>query len=167
MKRGIGLWAAAALLCAAFAFVSGAVGADSQASRGEIFGAASTQVPAEATPLPPGFFDEPIKLLPSAAVAFTRRADGGIFLALKRGVVQLLKDGQISKVIDISDHVNMVSDRGLLGLTLDKDFSTNGFMYLAYVVENHGQPQSTDFRTASSRVGGSSTAPPAVSGAAP
>ena len=51
-------------------------------------------------------------------------------------------------VINISDHVNRAVDRGLLGLALDKNFTANGYLYLAYTVERHGQPESTDPRTA-------------------
>ena len=84
------------------------------------------------------------------ATTFQFHTDGRIFLAQKNGQVRLIKNGQLqaTPVINIGDHVNRAVDRGLLGLALDKNFTANGYMYLAYTVERHGEPQSTDPRTA-------------------
>jgi glucose/arabinose dehydrogenase len=101
------------------------------------------------TALPSGFFDEKVVDVPGQPTTFVRADDGRIFVAGKKGFVGLVKDGafQPTPVINISDHVNSAVDRGLLGLALDKDFEQNGFMYLAYVNENHGKPESTGWRT--------------------
>src|SRR5437763_15348624 len=50
-----------------------------------------------------------------------------------------------SPLIDISDHVNSASDRGLLGIAVDPQFATNHYLYLLYTYElNPLNPDSTD-----------------------
>jgi glucose/arabinose dehydrogenase len=63
--------------------------------------------------------------------------DGRLFIAEKNGTVRLFKNGSLSPtpVIKLSD-VNDYSDHGLLGIALDPQFGTNGFMYLSYTFEN-------------------------------
>lgn len=115
----------------------------------DIFGSwASTESSQAAAALPAGFFDE--KMASVEATTFQFHTDGRIFLAEKGGRVRLIKNGLLhaTPVINISDHVNRAVDRGLLGLALDKNFTANGYLYLAYTVERHGQPESTDPRTA-------------------
>jgi glucose/arabinose dehydrogenase len=66
--------------------------------------------------------------------------DGRLFIAEKAGRVRVVAaDGRLQPdpVIDISDHVNSYWDRGLLGLAVDADFATNGFLYLLYVYEGN------------------------------
>ena len=38
-------------------------------------------------------------------------------------------------VLDIRNKVNHYSDRGMLGIEVDRDFATNGYVYLLYVYE--------------------------------
>jgi len=66
--------------------------------------------------------------------------DGRIFFWQKSGVVHIVKDGAVlaTPFADISDHVNNVHDRGLLGLALDPAFDSNGYVYLLYVYEEGG-----------------------------
>ena len=115
----------------------------------EIFSSrASSASSLAAAALPAGFFDE--KMASVEATTFQFHTDGRIFLAQKNGQVRLIKNGQLqaTPVINIADHVNRAVDRVLSGLALDKNFTANGYMYLAYTVERHGEPQSTDPRTA-------------------
>ena len=115
----------------------------------EIFSSRASSASSQAAAaLPAGFFDE--RMAGVEATTFQFHTDGRIFLAGKNGQVRLIKNGQLqaTPVINIGDHVNRAVDRGLLGLALDKNFTANGYMYLAYTVERHGEPQSTDPRTA-------------------
>ncbi|MFZ2522370.1 MAG: Ig-like domain-containing protein [Minisyncoccia bacterium] len=76
-----------------------------------------------------GGFDLP------TSMAFS--SDGRIFVAEKGGAVKVVKNGTLlsTPVIILSD-INTYGDRGLIGLTLDPDFATNGYMYLLYTYEN-------------------------------
>ncbi|MBX4215644.1 PQQ-dependent sugar dehydrogenase, partial [Candidatus Parcubacteria bacterium] len=64
-------------------------------------------------------------------------ANGDIYVAEKGGAVRAVKNGVLdpTPVITLSD-VNTFADRGLLGLALDPNFASNGFMYLLYTYEN-------------------------------
>jgi glucose/arabinose dehydrogenase len=90
-----------------------------------------------------------INLPNSNAIGFTFAPDGRMFIWLKGGHVRIFKNGQLlaTPFIDISDHVNRFLDRGLIGLALDPNFSTNGYVYLAYVYEDQGAPTSDAART--------------------
>lgn len=70
------------------------------------------------------------------AVAF--HTDGRIFIAQKNGVVRVVENGQLlpDAFIELAD-VNNHRDRGLLGIAIDPDFDSNGFVYLAYTYENN------------------------------
>lgn len=69
------------------------------------------------------------------SVAFSN--DGRIFIAEKGGAVKVVKNGSLlpTPLITLSD-VNTYGDRGLLGIAIDPNFSTNGYMYLLYTYEN-------------------------------
>lgn len=45
------------------------------------------------------------------------------------------RHGALHPLLDISARVNSYSDRGLLGIATDKDFASNGYLYLLYVYE--------------------------------
>ena len=89
---------------------------------------------------PPGFQERTISAAFTAPVAFAEAPDGRVFVAEKRGVVKVVDVGGTlapQTVINISDHVNSYSDRGLLGIGVDRDFLDNGYVYLCYVFENN------------------------------
>jgi glucose/arabinose dehydrogenase len=62
--------------------------------------------------------------------------------------VRLPGSSQYKKLFEIP-HVNIKQDRGIVGMALDKDFESNGYMYLLYTYENVGPAQrnSDDART--------------------
>jgi len=95
---------------------------------------------AEALDLPEGFSTvEQVGGL-DGPTALAYAPDGRLFIAEKAGRVRVLStDGRLQSdpVIDISDHVNSYWDRGLLGIAVDADFATNGFLYLLYVYEDN------------------------------
>ncbi|MCB9810813.1 MAG: PQQ-dependent sugar dehydrogenase [Candidatus Nomurabacteria bacterium] len=71
----------------------------------------------------------------ATAVAFA--PDGRIFVTEKSGTVKIVKDGVVlpNPLVSLTD-VNTFGDRGLLGIAVDPNFSTNGYIYLSYTYEN-------------------------------
>lgn len=64
--------------------------------------------------------------------------DGRMFVAEKGGAVKIVKDGQIlAEPFYVVRNVNNYVDRGLLGLALDPNFSTNGYVYFLYTYDNN------------------------------
>lgn len=64
--------------------------------------------------------------------------DGRIFVIEKGGAVKIVKDGQVLAqpfytVANVNDYV----DRGLSGIALDPQFTTNGYVYLMYTYDNN------------------------------
>jgi glucose/arabinose dehydrogenase/chitodextrinase len=96
-----------------------------------------------------GFANEKVISGFTAPTGFAFAPDGRIFVWEKAGRVRIVKNGVIlaTPFINISGHVNNSGDRGLLGLALDPNFATNGYVYLAYVFENGGNTTSTAART--------------------
>src|SRR5436305_4057077 len=68
--------------------------------------------------------------------------DGRMFVADRGGVVFVHNPGEPTGtnhvVLNISGHVNNGpnTDHGLLGIATDKDFASNGFLYLLYTYDN-------------------------------
>ena len=60
-----------------------------------------------------------------------------IYIAEKAGVIKVGRDGStnLRTVLDISDQVNNVQDRGLIDLALHPDFQSNGYIYLTYTYD--------------------------------
>ncbi len=85
----------------------------------------------------PGFESEVIAGGFSLPTATAFAADGRIFVAEKNGVVKVVKNGAVlpTPVITLTD-INTFGDRGLIGMTLDPNFSSNGYLYLSYSYEN-------------------------------
>ena len=108
-----------------------------------------TPLSAQITFTDPGFANEKVASGFSAPTGFVFAPDGRIFVWEKAGRVRIFKNGAVlsTPFVDISGHVNTSGDRGLLGLALDPNFETNGYVYLAYVYENAGNPTSTAART--------------------
>ena len=92
----------------------------------------------------PGIQDVPYieHLREPTAVRFA--PDGRVFVAEKNGSI-LAFDGALDdtpvEVFEVRDEVYDFWDRGLLGMALDPDFATNGYMYLLYTYDGAiGQP---------------------------
>lgn len=83
-----------------------------------------------------GFVSETIVEGLSLPTDFAFAPDGRIFIAQKSGAVRVFEDGQLLPDPFITLTVNTHHDRGLMGLALDPNFETNGYVYLYYVVEN-------------------------------
>ncbi|HEX8207843.1 MAG TPA: PQQ-dependent sugar dehydrogenase [Solirubrobacteraceae bacterium] len=67
---------------------------------------------------------------------------GRLYVAEREGRVRVVEpDGTLAPdpVVDISDHVNSYSERGLLGIAVDNDFASHPFLYLLYTYEHDGE----------------------------
>src|SRR5919112_2406558 len=95
--------------------------------------------PASPATLPPSFED---RLLTSInkpiALAFT--PDGRMIIATQPGQLRVYKNGQLvqTPALDISGKLCTNSERGLLGVAVDPDFSTNKYVYLFYTYNKFG-----------------------------
>lgn len=83
-------------------------------------------------------------------VGFAFAPDGRIFTWEKPGVVRIIKNGVqlATPFLDLRARVYSQVDSGLIGLALDPNFATNGFVYLLYTFENGGNPAGPGPRTA-------------------
>ena len=88
--------------------------------------------------LPSGFTQDTIISGLFLPTTFTHLPDGRILIAQQNGIVRIYENGTLlaTPFIDLSDRVNSFWDRGMIGMAADKDFATNGYVYLMYVYEN-------------------------------
>lgn len=120
-RRSITVIASFAALLSASLVVSGILKADSLPN---------TNVPAgfSLTSVATGFVE------PTTA-QFT--PDGRIFVSQKDGTIKIVKNGQVlSQPFYATPKVNNYVDRGLLGMTLDPNFTANHYVYLLYTYDN-------------------------------
>jgi len=64
--------------------------------------------------------------------------DGRIFVAEKRGVIQVVVDGAVraAPYLDISSSVSTASTRGLTGVAFHPDYGNNGYLFVLYSRSN-------------------------------
>ncbi|PIQ22611.1 MAG: hypothetical protein COW65_02180, partial [Cytophagales bacterium CG18_big_fil_WC_8_21_14_2_50_42_9] len=60
--------------------------------------------------------------------------DGRIFVAEQGGNLRIIKNGVLLPVPLVQLNVNASGERGLIGITLDPNFTTNKYIYLYYTV---------------------------------
>ena len=105
-------------------------------------GAAGALSPsAQATLLPAGFTEGTLahRLVEPTDHAWT--PDGRLLVAEKAGrVIEFGTGGERRTLIDISDHVVNLRDRGLTGIAVDRDFAANGRLYLLYTLKANPDP---------------------------
>jgi glucose/arabinose dehydrogenase len=79
-----------------------------------------------------------VALSPYRVVGLAFAPDGRIFIWQKDGVIRIMKKGALlpTPFLDLRAQVNNNGDRGLIGFAFDPNFSSNGYVYLAYVYEN-------------------------------
>lgn len=67
---------------------------------------------------------------------FAFAPDGRIFIGEKDGVIKIFKNGAVlgTPYYTVSP-LNTITDRGLLGMTLDPNFASNGYVYVAYTYD--------------------------------
>jgi glucose/arabinose dehydrogenase len=85
----------------------------------------------------PGFEIETVAQGFSLPTAMAFAPDGRVFVAEKGGAVRVVKNGVLlsAPAINLTD-INTFGDRGLIGLAIDPNFATNGYLYLSYTYEN-------------------------------
>ena len=71
-------------------------------------------------------------------IAMFQSQQGDWFVVEQKGVIFVLSStGENKRVfLDIQDRVQAGGERGLLGLALDPNFTSNGFIYVSYTSEN-------------------------------
>jgi glucose/arabinose dehydrogenase len=88
-----------------------------------------------AASLPKDFTDSPFVSGLTNPTDMEFAPDGRLFVAEQAGRVRIAKPdgtGTLATFLDISTKVDSTGERGLLGLTFDPRFSTNGYLYLHY-----------------------------------
>src|SRR5215469_5490280 len=66
--------------------------------------------------------------------------NGDMYIAQQCGKILRYHSGSLSTVISIP-HVTCSEEKGLLGITLDAKFASNGYIYAAYTYQNSGASQ--------------------------
>lgn len=94
--------------------------------------------PAAAATLPAGFEDRLVTDVSSpTATAFT--PDGRMLVTTQPGRLRVFEDGASSgTALDLSGRICANSERGLLGVAVDPDFASNGFVYVYWTVNRSG-----------------------------
>jgi glucose/arabinose dehydrogenase len=84
-----------------------------------------------------GFAVEKIASGLSLPTSIAFHPDGRIFVAQKNGLVRVVENNNLLDASFVAlDDVNTWGDRGLIGIAIDPDVQTNGYVYLAYTYEN-------------------------------
>jgi glucose/arabinose dehydrogenase len=96
---------------------------------------------ARAATLPTGFEERTVASGLSQPTSIAWAPDGRMFIAQQYGKVFVLTTtGSLVQLLDIGNHVNKDSDRGLEGIAVDSDFANNHYLWLLYVYEPTPSP---------------------------
>jgi glucose/arabinose dehydrogenase len=86
----------------------------------------------KAVDLPNGFTQTQVAAGLSGATAMEFAPDGRLFVALEGGQVRVIKNGVLLPAPFVTVNVDSSGERGLLGITVDPNFTTNNLVYLYY-----------------------------------
>ena len=91
------------------------------------------------TAQPPDFIDQQFTGPFNSAVGMTFDANSRMYVWERRGQVWIVENGVKASqpLLDISEEVGNWRDFGLLGVALDPNFLSNGYIYLLYIVDRH------------------------------
>ena len=106
-------------------------------------GAALLGAPAATAAVPPGFEVTPVVEGLETPVAFDFAPDGTMFIAEKRGVVRVYRNGSLlpTPFINISSDVNDRFEHGMLGIAVHPNFPTPvPYVYVLYTHDPPGLP---------------------------
>jgi uncharacterized repeat protein (TIGR03806 family) len=78
--------------------------------------------------------------------------DGRIFVAQQTGQVKVIKNGALLATSFVELTVDSVNERGLVGITVDPNFSSNGYVYVFYTTPSGGTHNRVSRFTASGDV---------------
>ena len=88
----------------------------------------------------PGFTETQIASGLSTPTAMTVAPDGRVFITEQNGQLRVVAGGTLLSTPALSLAVDSSGERGLIGVTLDPNFSANNFIYLQYTVPGSGGP---------------------------
>lgn len=83
--------------------------------------------------LPPGFVRSSVASGITGATAMEVAADGRVFVCEQTGALRVIKGDTLLAKPFAEFEVDSTWERGLIGVTLDPDFTHNGFVYVCYV----------------------------------
>jgi glucose/arabinose dehydrogenase len=98
----------------------------------------------------------------SSATAFAQAPDGRLFIAQQGGALRVVKNGALLPTPFVSLTVDSSGERGLIGVTLDPAFATNGFVYIYHTVTAGGVHNRISRLTASGDVAAAGSETPLV-----
>src|SRR5687767_2502905 len=83
---------------------------------------------------PPGFTRQKVSGTISQPTAIAFVPDGRIFVTQQTGQVRIIENDNILTTPLLSLTTDNSGERGLIGIAIDPDFTTNQFIYLYYTV---------------------------------
>ena len=87
-----------------------------------------------AATLPAGFTETLLTSNVSSPTAMAVSPDGRIFVCQQGGKLRVIKNGALLSTAFVTLTVDSSGERGLLGVALDPNFTTNNYLYLYYTV---------------------------------
>jgi glucose/arabinose dehydrogenase len=99
---------------------------------------ASTSAVQAATVLDAGFTDSTYATGVSGATAMAFAPDGRLFVCQQTGALRVIKNGVLLTQPFTTVSVDSANERGLLGVTFDPAFATNGWVYIYYTTPQNG-----------------------------
>ncbi|HSE28218.1 MAG TPA: PQQ-dependent sugar dehydrogenase [Gemmatimonadales bacterium] len=113
---------------------------------------------ASASDLPQGFVRELVTDgLTARVTAIAFAPDGRMFVALQNGRIEIISGGVRLGTPFVDLDVNSAGERGLIGLTLDPAFSSNGRVYVHYTTDAGGTHNRISRLTASGNISAGET----------
>jgi glucose/arabinose dehydrogenase len=91
-------------------------------------------LPSQAQNFPAGFGRVLVAGNITSPTALAFLPDGRIFVCEQTGAVRVIKDGALLAQPFLKVSVSSTGERGLLGIAIDPDFETNGYVYVYYTV---------------------------------
>jgi glucose/arabinose dehydrogenase len=88
-----------------------------------------------ATTLPPGFSESWVAggFLKPTTMAFA--PDGRLFVCEQEGKLRVVRNGQLLSTPFLTVDVNFQAERGLAGVAIDPNYTTNGYVYIYYTAK--------------------------------
>jgi glucose/arabinose dehydrogenase len=91
---------------------------------------------ADAQTFPAGFSQVQVTNGISNPTVLAFAPDGRIFVGEQGGALRIVKNGSLLSTPFVTLNVNSSGERGLIGIALDPNFSTNNYVYLYYTVSS-------------------------------
>lgn len=89
-------------------------------------------LPSEGASVPTGFAETKIVGSLWTPTAMVLLPDGRIFFCEQGGSVRVIKNGALLSAPFVTVTVNASGERGLIGITIDPNFTSNGYVYIYY-----------------------------------